>query len=664
MADHFIQKRRLEIVICLFLVSVTLLIYFQVSGFEFVTYDDESYITKNPYIKAGFTRESIVWAFTSGYAANWHPLTWLSHMLDIELYGLNPMGHHWTNLQIHIVNSILLFLFLQWISGAIWRSALVAALFAVHPLHVESVAWVAERKDVLCAFFWILSMWAYVGYVRLPNKTRYLLLLILFTLGLMSKPMIVTLPFTLLLLDFWPLYRFQSIIKERKINFFQALLALVKEKIPLFLLSTVSSFITFWVQHHAGVVASMTSLPLESRAANAIVSYTSYIWKMIWPLNLAVLYPLQQWHPGKVIMTGLLLSILTILAVWARRRWPYFFVGWLWYLGTMVPVIGLVQVGVQRMADRYTYIPFIGLFIVVAWGMADISSKWSRRKNIQSLFAGVVLIFFVIVAWLQAGTWKNGITLFSHTVKITHNNSIAYCGLGQALDRHGKYDEAVRYYLKALQINPNYANAHYELGVTLEEQGHSTEALKQYSEALRIKPNYAKVHNNIGVILSNQGKSKEAINHYQKAIQIRPNYAIAYYNLGIISTKHGRVMEAIPNYQKALQFNFNMTQALYQLSWILATCEDERYRNGKEAIKLAERLCKVIKYSQPQALDALAAAYAETEKYDIAVLTAQKGLELAEHQGPEELALGLRKRLELYMKRQPYRQKLNNENES
>jgi len=664
MTDHFIQKRRLEIVICLLLVMVSTLIYFQLNGFEFVTYDDELYITKNPYIKAGFTRESIVWAFTSGYAANWHPLTWLSHILDIELYGLNPMGHHWTNLQIHMINCILLFLFLQWISGAIWRSAFVAALFAVHPLHVESVAWVAERKDILCAFFWILSMLAYVGYVRRPNKTRYLLLLILFTLGLMSKPMIVTLPFALLLLDFWPLNRYQSIIQERKINISQALLTLVQEKIPLFLLSTVSSFITFWVQHHAGAVASITSIPLEARAANAIVSYTSYIWKMIWPLNLAVLYPLREWHPGQVIMSGLLLSILIILAIWSRRRFPYFFVGWFWYLGTMIPVIGLVQVGVQRMADRYTYIPLIGLFIIVAWGMADISAKWSQRKNIRSLFAGIVLIFLVIIAWMQAGTWKNGISLFSRAIKVTQNNYIAYCGLGQALERHGKYNEAVRYYLKALQINPNYAQAHFELGVTLKVQGNLTEALMHYFEALRIKPNYAKVHNNIGVILSNQGKSKEAINHYQRAIQISPNYAAAYYNLGIIFAKHGRVMEAIPNYQKALQFNFNMTQALYQLSWILATCEDGKYRNGEEAIKLAERLCQVTKYSQSLALDALAAAYAETGKFDIAVLTAQKGLELAEQQGPKELALGIKKRLELYMTGQPYRQNLNNKNES
>jgi tetratricopeptide (TPR) repeat protein len=480
----------------------------------------------------------------------------------------------------------------------------------------------------------------------------------------MSKPMIVTLPFTLLLLDFWPLNRFQSIIKKRNKNVFQVVLILAKEKLPLFVLSTVSSFVTFFVQQHGGAVASITSVPLESRVANAIVSYINYIWKMIWPLNLAVLYPLREWYIGQVIISGFLLLALTILAVWTRKKWPYFFLGWFWYLGTMVPIIGLVQVGVQQMADRYTYIPFIGLFIIVAWGVTDISANWTWRKNIQGLFVGVVCIFFIIVAWFQTGMWKNGITLFSHTVKITHNNSIAYCGLGQALDRHGKYDEAVRYYLKALHINPNYADAHYELGVTLEKQGHSTESLKHYSKALRIKPNYAKVHNNIGAILSKQGKTKEAIDHYQKAIQIRPDYAIAYYNLGKICAKHGRVMEAITNYQKALQSNFNMTQALYQLSWILATSEEEKYRNGEEAIKLAERLCKVTQYRQPLSLDALAAAYAETKKFDMAILTAQKGFELAEQQGAKELASGLKRRLALYKKRQPYRQNFNNKNES
>ena len=654
-----IKKRRIEVVICLLLSAATLVVYLQLINCDFVNYDDELYLIKNPHIQAGVTLQSFIWAFTTGYASNWHPLTWLSHMLDFELYGLNPMGHHWTNLQLHIANTLLLFFVLQLMTGAILRSALVSALFAIHPLHVESVAWIAERKDVLCAFFWILSMYAYVGYVRHPEKKRYyILLIILFALGLMAKPMIVTLPFVLLLLDFWPLSRFQSIIHERKINVFQAFKTLVWEKTPLFVLTAISCVITFFVQQHGGAVASIEALPLKARAVNAIVSYTSYIGKMIWPLHLAVLYPLREWNLGQVLISGLLLLLMSTLAVRTWHRHPYFFAGWLWYIGTLVPVIGLVQVGAQSMADRYTYIPLIGLFIIIAWGIADISVKWRRQRIVLSIFSGVMSLFFMIYAWFQVGYWKNGITLFTHAIKVTHNNSIAYCELGHALDRHGKHDEAIRQYLKSLQINPYYTEAHYELSVTLEEQGNSTAATRHYLEALRINPNHVKAHNNLGIILADQGNFKDAVYHYKKALQINPKYAGAYYNLGKIFANQGKTEDAILHYQKALHYSSNMTQALYNFSWILGTCEDGKYRNGEKAVKLAEKLCKITQYNQPLALDALAAAYAETGKFDTAVLNVEKGLELALHQGPKELALGLTKRLQLYQAKRPYRQSL------
>ncbi len=662
--EGFIKKRCLELVLCLFLAVASLVVYLQVTNCDFVNYDDELYLTENPNIKAGLTSESIIWAFTTGYASNWHPLTWLSHMLDIDLYGLNPMGHHWTNLQIHIVNTVLLFLFLRWMTGAIWKSAFVAALFAIHPLHVESVAWIAERKDVLCAFFWILSMLAYVGYVRHPKKRYYLLLVILFALGLMSKPMIVTLPFALLLLDFWPLDRFRSINYEQKINVFRVLITLIWEKIPLFVLSAISCFITFFVQRHGGAVASIEAFPLNARVANSIVSYTSYIGKMIWPLHLAVLYPLREWHLGQVLISGLLFLFLSILAIRAWRRFPYVTVGWLWYLGTLVPVIGLVQVGAQSMADRYTYIPLIGLFIIIAWGMADISVKWRRQRIVLSIFSGVMFLFFMIYAWFQVGYWKNGITLFAHAIKVTHNNSIAYCELGHALDRHGKHDEAIRHYLKSLQINPYYTEAHYELGVTLKEQGNSTAAARHYLEALQINPNHVKAHNNLGIILADQVNFKDAVYHYKKALQINPKYAGAYYNLGKIFANQGNIEEAILQYRKGLQFSPNMTQILYHLSWILGTYEDEKYRNGEEAVKLAAKLCKITRYNQPLALDALAAAYGETGEFDAAVSTAKKALKLALDKGPEELAIGLKKRLQLYQIKRPYRQSLRKNNES
>jgi len=623
--ERFIKKRKLELIVCLFLVATSLLAYLQVINFDFINYDDGLYVVENPHIKGKLTLENIIWAFTTGYAANWHPLTWLSHMLDFGLYGLNPMGHHWTNLQIHIANSILLFLFLRCLTGVLWRSAFVAALFAIHPLHVESVAWVAERKDVLCAFFWILSMWAYTVYVRHQRKKCYVLLIILFILGLMAKPMIVTLPLVLLLLDFWPLSRFQYMLHKQQIPIFKVIVCLVREKIPLFILSAISSLITFFVQQHGGALSSIEYLSLKARVANAIVSYTVYIGKMIWPLHLAVLYPLREWYAVQVMMSGLLILVLSGLAIWNLRRFPYLITGWFLYLGTLVPVIGLVQVGIQRMADRYTYVPLIGLFIIVAWGMADISARWRYQKTVVAVFSSVILFFYMVCTWFQVGYWQNGITLFKHTVKVTHNNSIAHCELGHALDHSGKPNEALVHYFKALQINPNYAEA----------------------------------HNNIGVTLACQNKDKEAIIHFYEAVRIDSGYAGAYYNLGKIFANQRRSKESILNYRKALRFSPDMTEALYNLSWILACHEDEKYRNGEEAVKLAEKLCRITRYNQPLALDALAAAYAETGKFDAAVLTAKKGLKLALLSGPKELVLGLKKRLQLYWAKRPYRYSLN-----
>ena len=620
--ERFIKKRKLELIVCMFLVATSLLAYMQVINFDFLNYDDGLYVVENPHIKGNLTLENIIWAFSTGYAANWHPLTWLSHMLDFGVYGLNPMGHHWTNLQIHIANSILLFLFLKYLTGVLWRSALVAALFAIHPLHVESVAWVSERKDVLCAFFWILSMWAYTGYVRQPKKIRYVLLIILFIFGLMAKPMIVTLPFVLLLLDFWPLSRFQYMLHKQQIPTFKVIVRLVREKIPLFILSAASSIITFFVQQHGGAVSSIEYLPLMARVSNAIVSYTVYIGKMIWPLHLAVLYPLREWYPLQVMMSGLLLLVLSGLAILYRRRFPYLITGWFLYLGTLVPVIGLVQVGIQRMADRYTYVPLIGLFIIVAWGMADISAKWRYQKTVVAVFSSIILFFYMVCTWFQVGYWQNGITLFKHTVEVTYNNSIAHCELGRALNQSGKPNEALGHYFKALQINPNSVEA----------------------------------HNNIGIILACQNKDKEAIIHFYEALRIDSGYAGAYYNLGKIFTNQGRIKEAILNYRKTLRFSPDMTEALYNLSWILACYQDGKYRNGEEAVKLAEKLCRITRYNQPLALDALAAAYAETGKFDAAALAAKKGLKLALNQGPKELVLGLKKRLELYQGKRPYRQ--------
>jgi tetratricopeptide (TPR) repeat protein len=631
MIENFLKIRRWEVIICLFLIAASLSVYWQIRDHDFIDYDDESYVTKNLHVRAGLTRESVIWAFTTDYEANWHPLTWLSHMLDCELYGLNPMGHHWTSLQIHLTNTLLLFFILQYMTGALWRSAFVAALFALHPLHVESIAWVAERKDVLSAFFGMLTLLAYCRYAKQPSLAKYLLIILFLSIGLMAKPMLVTLPFLLLLLDFWPLERLRS--------------------------ETVSSsFVTYFVQQHGGAITSLEVLPLKIRIANALISYLSYIEKMIWPSGLAVFYPYPEWLPGQAVVSGLVIFCLSVLAIRNARRFPYLATGWLWYLGALVPVIGLVQVGSQSMADRYTYIPLIGLFIIVAWGIADILMRYRIKRVALPILYGMVLMFFMICTWFQVRHWQNSMTLFTHTLNVTHNNSPANYSLGYALTQQGKLDKAIIHYSRALQINPNYTKAHNGLGYALAQQGKLDKAIVHYSRALQINPNYTKAHNNLGSVLAQQGNVKGAFYHYYEALRINPNYDGAYFNLGKMYANQGKIGKAIINYKEAIRINPNMTQALYNLSWINATCENENFRNSIEAVGLAEKLCDLTSYSQPLALDALAAAYAEAGKFKKAVITAQQGLELALEMGPKKLAMGLENRLALYRAGRPYRQ--------
>ncbi|MFV9644564.1 MAG: tetratricopeptide repeat protein [Desulfobacterales bacterium] len=634
-----------------------LIVYCQAIHLDFNNYDDNLYVTENQQVQAGLTVGGLYWAFTTGHASNWHPLTWLSHMLDCELYGLNPMGHHWTNIQIHLTNTLLLFFILQYMTGAIWRSGFVAALFALHPLHVESVAWVAERKDLLCAFFWMLSVWAYLRYIIKPTTVRYILLIIFFICGLMSKPMIVTLPFTLLLIDFWPLSRLTSPAHKEPASYCQTFISLVRGKIPLFALSAISSIITVIFQQHGKSIISLDFFPLSMRIANALISYLKYIEKMIWPVNLAVFYPYQKWPAVEVILSGSLLLCISALVILASRGRPYLTTGWLWYLGTLVPTVGLVQVGLQSMADRYTYIPLIGLFIIVVWGISDISSRWRRQNILFPLLSSIIFVSLMICTYFQVHHWKNSITLFTHALNVTRNNYIALCNMGQALEIQGRFDEAIPHYYKALEINPNYVDAYNNIGVALARKGDVKNAINHYYRALQINPDNAKAHNNLGAALACRGNDKDAIYHYNEALRIDSDYAGAYYNLGKIFVNQGKTKDAILHFQKALQKNPDMTQALYNLSWIVATSNDERFRNGKEAINLAEKLCKLQNYSQPLSLDALAAAYAEIGKFDRAVKVAQQGLSMALMHGPEELASGLTKRLQLYQAGIPYRQK-------
>jgi tetratricopeptide (TPR) repeat protein len=682
---------RPELLVCLFLIISILAVYWQVRNCPFVNYDDGQYVTQNQYVQAGLTLESIKWSITDSHASNWHPLTWMSHMLDCQIYGLDPGRHHLTNVFFHILNTLLLFLVFKKMTGDFWQSSFVAALFALHPLHVESVAWVAERKDVLSTFFWIMTLWSYTRYVERSGFDRYLLVLLFFILGLMAKPMLVTLPFVLLLLDYWPLNRFQFEKsgygnKSEKGRF---PLALILEKIPLFVLSAASSVATYLVQKSSGAFDNLAEIPIHMRTANALISYVSYIGKMIWPHNLAVFYPYPKSIPvWKVASAGMLLVIVSAVVFRMKRTKPYLTTGWLWYIGTLVPVIGLVQVGLQAMADRYTYVSLIGLFIMIAWGVPDVMSKWRYKKIGLSVLTATTISFLVITSWFQIGYWSNSTNLFEHTLDVTVDNSVAHVKLGEALGRQGKIDAAVKHYLEALrikpdlviphlnlgvilrgqgkfveavyhfstaiQIKPDCAEAYYELGVTQEKEGDFDAAVGHYLEALRIKLDYAKAHNNLGIILARQKKDEEAIFHFHEAIRIDSNYAEPHCNLGIIYANQRNIEKAILHYKKALYLNPNMAQALYNLSWILGSCENERFRNGEEAVKLAEKLCKIAQNNQPLALDVLAAAYAETGKFNEAVTVAKKALELALKQSSSKLVLTLKKRLQLYQKGRLY----------
>jgi Flp pilus assembly protein TadD len=551
------QTNRLPRLVYLVLIFVTLVVFHQLPSHDFINLDDDILVYENPHVHGGLNKKGIAWAFTTFEAYNYHPLTWLSHMLDCQLFGLRPGMHHLTNLLFHLMNTALLLLVLRRMTGTLWRSGFVAALFALHPLHVESVAWVAERKDLLSAFFWLLSMWAYARYTERPGLKRYLPVLLFFSLGLLAKPMVVTLPFVLLLLDFWPLGRMQfhqvdndSRPLEPKVPIFR----LVLEKIPLFALAAISIVVTFAAQQEGGALKSLESFPLTTRIANALISYVSYIAKMIWPHNLAVYYP----YSGSVPMwqaagAGLTLICLTFLLLWTARKRPYLAVGWLWYLGTLVPVIGLVQVGSQAMADRYTYLPLVGLFIALAWGVPSLFAGWHHRQSILATLATILLLSFTVCTWLQLRHWQNSITLFQHTLQVTTNNHFAHNNLGVALAHDGRLNEAISHYSEALRLKSDASEVHNNLANALAAQGSVDEAIEHYFEALRLEPDYDKAHNNLGNVLASKGKVEEAINHYSEAIKINPDYAGAHYNLANVLAAQGSVDEAIQHYLEALR---------------------------------------------------------------------------------------------------------------
>jgi tetratricopeptide (TPR) repeat protein len=736
----FDWKRRLPWFIGLGLLLITLAVYWGLLSCAFLNYDDNSYVTENFHVHGGLTLRGLRWAFGVGYAANWHPLTWLSHMADYQLFGSNPRWHHLMNLIFHLANTLLLFGLLRRATGALWPSAMVAALFAWHPVHVESVAWVAERKDLLCTFFFLLALSAYARYgegrrknaegrsqksevrgresapgntdhgsrITFPASRCYLLSLGCFALGLMSKPMAVSLPFVLLLLDYWPLRRFELRAGSSRIK---SALPLLWEKIPFFALAMVASALTILAQRRGGAVVAIEDLPFAPRCGNALVSYLRYAGKLLWPHDLAVIYPyIYQWPLWLIGGAAGLLLAVSWLALKLRRQAPYLPVGWFWYLGTLVPVIGLVQVGEQAMADRYTYIPSIGFFMVMCWAAPQLLGHWPLRKPALVITAVVALCACARLTRAQAAYWRDSVSLFEHAVAVTRDNYAAHATLGAGLATRNRLDEAIAQYHIALRLKPGCGLAHMNLGLALARLGRYDEAVAQYQSALAINPRDAQAHYNLANAFNPEFVEEDAVaaptsarrpdiqqarQHYLSTLALDPDCVGARINLGNLEASAGEYDAAIRCYQDALRTDPLSAQAHYNLAatladplvkldqknelvvkhlrealrlkpdwvepmnnlaWMLATHEQKEIRNGPDAVRLATRACELTGYKNTRVLGTLDAAYAEAGRFAEAIDTAQKGCELALAAGENELADAARARSKLYQAGKPYHQ--------
>lgn len=543
------------------LLIAILAIYGPVVKFDFIRLDDPDYVN-NPHVLPGLSAGGFIWAFTTGYAANWFPVTWLSHMLDRQLYGSQSGLHHLTNILIHAASTLILFALLKRTTGARWCSAFVAFAFALHPLHVESVAWVAERKDVLSALFWMLTLWSYVNYVERPGAGRYSIVVVVFCLALMSKPMAVTLPFVLLLLDLWPLRRFNAHTVGK----------LIVEKIPLFVLAGISSVVTYLVQQSGGAVLTLAHVPLTYRFENGLISYVMYVSGFLWPAKLTVFYPytidFQAWQ---WLGSGAMLLGLTVLVfVWIRRR-PYLAVGWLWYLGTLVPVIGLIQVGIQPRADRYTYIPMIGIAIMLAWGSKEVIDRWPVAKIAIISIAAGVCVTWTIVTSLDLRYWRNSMSLYQRAVDVTIDNYVAQSALGDALLDEGRVDEAIPHLLETLRLRPNAVRARVDLASILSKRNRLADAEAQYRIALQIDPEDPDANMGLGAVLAERGEFAEAIERLKNALRLKPENADSHYNLGRVYGLQGRADEAIAEFTETVKLqpgnpeaHFNLGNSLVQ----------------------------------------------------------------------------------------------------
>jgi tetratricopeptide (TPR) repeat protein len=553
--------QRVNVLIALALVGATLVAWSPVLDNGFVNFDDELYVTDNRQVQAGLTAAGLRWAWTTLHPGYYQPLTWMSLQLDAQLYGLAPWGYHLTNLLLHAANAVLLFEALRRLTGAVWRSAAVAALFALHPLHVESVAWATERKDVLSTFFGLLALLAYQAYARRPHLGRYLLVAGALALGLLAKPMLATLPCVLLLLDYWPLRRWRPGASAR----------LLAEKLPLLALAAAAGAVTVFAQNHAGALLPLARLPLDARLENALVGYLWYLKKTFWPSGLAPFYP----HPGttlpvwQVAGAGVVLLAVTLAALGQARRRPYLAVGWLWFLGMLLPVSGLLQAGEQPVADRFVYLPHVGLFILLCWGAHDLLAGWRLPRAVPALAGGAVLLACAVCTWLQVHRWHDSVTLLEYTLRVNPVNPVAHNNLGAAFLRQGRLDRAVRHFAAALEADPASARAHYNMGVALVRQGRPGEAIDHFAEALEVDPRFALAHYEWGVALASLGRPEEAILHFRAAVDLDPRITPAHHNWGVALLELGRRQEALPHFRKALELDSAFAPAHASLGVLL-----------------------------------------------------------------------------------------------
>src|SRR6266581_957192 len=641
--------------VCGAIVVLIGIVFGQTLSHDFVNYDDKTYVYGNPLVSAGLSIHGLSRALVDTQTNNWHPLTLVSHMIDCQLYDLKAGGHHFTNVLLHTIAAVLLFFWLRNITGRFWCSAFVTALFAIHPLRVESVAWIAERKDVLSAVFFFLTLGAYVRYTCARSIGRYLTMSILFACGLMSKPMLVTTPVVLLLLDYWPLKRIADGKSFRR---------MIVEKLPLFALSAAASIVALALQVHSP--SSVGQLPFGWRLENALVTYVTYIWQLFWPAKLAVFYP----HPDdrfafwQVALAAAFLITVTWVVFALRRNRPYLLVGWLWYLIMLLPVIGIVEVGLQGHADRYTYLPHVGLYIALTWLAADVVRSLPRRKEILAALGTALVIILTACAWKQTTYWRNSDTLWARALAVTADNDVALTNLGTSLMERGQLDQALSYFQRALAVRSQSEHRHYNLslaiihdstGNVLAQKGRLSDAIAHFRQAIELRPDFPDAHYNLGTALFQKGDLDGAITEWRTMLSIHPYDAGAHTSLGNALVQKGLLGEAADHYEKALQSEPDSILPLNNLAWVMSTGPDDSLRNNEIAVQLAIKANQLSKENNPVFIRTLAAAYAQAGQFEKAIETARRALERANAEGAHDLAVQIREDVDLYQRRTPLR---------